>query len=159
MVSSGGGDGCARCGAPLQPDHRFCPACGARRPPAGPPPRLPVLLPVAFAAGAVFWLLLLAQTAAVFASANGRAQLTAQLIAAGMPARDATSILAADAILVGGLLLAAAGLHWLAYRGLRLRRRWGWVVGLALAVLWSPVLLGIPVLITLLRRDVRAACS
>lgn len=165
MTPPGAGH-CIGCGSPLEPGHRFCPACGTRRQaPAGrgpdpaPPPPLPSFLPGVFAAGAVFWLVILAQSAAVFASPVGRSTLDAQLAAAGFAAAERGPLILLNAVLLSAMLLAAAMLHGAAFRGLRGRRRWGWLLAVAVAGLWSVVVVGIPVLATLLRRDVRRACG
>jgi hypothetical protein len=170
---------CIRCGAQLDPGHRFCWRCGAPRyeapgseaHPERPPPS-PGLQPfssaraaeqapnlgwiqVFYAAGAVFWLISLAQTSAVVAAPAGRAELSQQLKTTGIPAADLSLALVfycATAIL---LALVAAGLHGLAFYGLRGRRRWGWAAAVLVAGLWSLVLVGIPFLYMLLKPSTR----
>ena len=60
------------------------------------------------------------------------------------------------AVFVGGLLVAAA-LHGSAFYGLRRFRRWGWIAAVVVASLWSLLIVGIPVLLRLLNRNVRQA--
>jgi len=172
---------CIRCGAQLDPGHRFCWSCGSARyeaapdqPAAGPAPPSPGTQPFAaapaterppslgwlqffFAAGAVFWLISLAQTAAVVAAPAGRAQLTQQLASAGVPATDLPFALAAYGLTAIFLGLVAATMHGVAFYGLRWRRRWGWVAAVLVAGLWSLVLVGIPFLYVLLKRSTRRA--
>jgi hypothetical protein len=59
-------------------------------------------------------------------------------------------------ILIGGSLVAAA-LHGTAFYGLRRFRRWGWIAALVVASLWSLLIVGIPVLVRLVNRNVRQA--
>jgi hypothetical protein len=165
---------CIQCGERLEPAHSFCPSCGSPRwspppqpapgqppPPPSPPPRAvptqaPRALPWIFAAGAILSLVSAAQAAAVLASGAGRAQLAQQLVAGGMsPVSPSLVVAFATGQLVFYLL--AAGLHALAYYGLRARTRWGWLAALLLAGLWSLVLVGIPMLFVLLRRSTRHA--
>jgi hypothetical protein len=176
LVNHGPGDPsfCIQCGQRLESAHRFCPGCGSPRwspppqsepglppvpaapPPAAVPAQPPRALPWIFAAGAILALVSAAQAAAVLASGAGRAQLAQQLASGGMsPVNDRLVVAFA-----GGQLLfyvLAAGLHALAYYGLRSRRRWGWLAALLLAGLWSLVLIGIPLLYVLLRPSTRRA--
>jgi hypothetical protein len=168
-VSSEGDGFCINCGERLAPEHRFCWACGAERwqPPAGPPaavapdasaPVTPVGgLVWIFAAGAVLWLISLAQTAGVLAASPTRAQLLDQLSKAGYHGQTAVTIAVVEG--VGMLLfgLVVAGLHAAAFYGLRDRKRWGWVAAVLVAGAWSLVLVGIPVLAILLRPSTRRA--
>jgi hypothetical protein len=48
-------------------------------------------------------------------------------------------------------------LHATAYFGLKKLRLWGWIAALVVAVAWSLVLVGIPVLVVLLQRPTRQA--
>jgi biotin transporter BioY len=100
---------------------------------------------------------MLAQFAAVVAAPAGRRELLAQLGAAGVPAGSRQTVLVLDAALLLLAFAMGAGLHGLAYYGLRARRRWGWVSAVLAAGLWSLALVGIPVLRILLRRETRAA--
>src|SRR6266700_3158127 len=102
---------CISCGERLDPGHRFCPACGTARwmpktppPLAGQPPPpapgtparitaptvqpLPEATPVPglawlFGAGAVVWLVSLAQLGGFLAAGKGRAQLVDSLVTSG----------------------------------------------------------------------------
>ena len=172
---------CIRCGARLDPGHRFCWSCGATRyeapsadeSPERPPPApgTPAFalqqraekpanlawLQFFFAAGAVFWLIRLAQSAALVAAPAGRQQLSQQLTSSGVSRADLQyAVLASSA---SALLLAviAAALHGVAFYGLRARRRWGWAAAVLVAGLWSLVLIGIPFLYVLLKRNTRRA--
>jgi hypothetical protein len=171
---------CISCGTELQPEHRFCPSCGAERwippetvapikaPPgagsqpfeaarARPAPR-PGLrwLPFVFAGGAVFWLVQLVQFAAVVAAPNGRDQLRQALVQAGLTG-DTTVFLTIQVALVVLFEGVAVGLHAAAYFGLRSRKPWGWITAVIVSAAWSLVLIGIPLLVFLLRRTTRAA--
>lgn len=59
-------------------------------------------------------------------------------------------------VFIGGLLVGTA-LHGLAFYGLRRFRRWGWISAVVVASLWSLLIVGIPVLIRLVNRNVRQA--
>jgi hypothetical protein len=172
---------CIRCGAELDPGHRFCWRCGAARyeapaapePPERAPPspgtqpfaaaalpqRSPSLgwLQFFYAAGAVFWLVSLAQTAAVVANPDGRSQLSRQLAGSGIPAADLPSALIAYCVSALLLTIVAATVHGVAFYGLRAHRRWGWAAAVLLAGLWSIVLVGIPFLYVLLKPATRQA--
>jgi hypothetical protein len=113
-------------------------------------------LPYLFAAGAIFWLVNLTQSAALAAAPAGRAQLENTLISAGLT-RNASAFLAVYFVIVFAFEAIAAGLHGAAFYGLRSRRWWGWVVAVIVAGAWSLVLVGIPVLVVLLRRQTRQA--
>jgi hypothetical protein len=169
---------CINCGLELSIDHRFCPRCGAERwsapeekpsvrPPPGAgtqpfhpaPPRAapaPTLrwLPFIFAAGAVFWLIQLAQFAALVTAPAGRDQMRQTLASNGITG-DVTTILIAEATMIFLFIVAAVALHAAAYYGLRRVRPWGWISAVIVAAGWSLVLVGIPVLILLLRRSTR----
>lgn len=172
---------CVHCGAPLEPGHRFCPRCGGARwqpeseperagppsPQAPPGRRLPPpdatdrrlrLLPYLFAAGAVFWLIQLAQFAAVVAAPAGRDELRQALISAGIKS-DLATVLAVEIAVVFAFEVAAAALHAVAYYGLRRRRAWGWVAAVITSAAWSIVIVGIPILVFLFRRPTREACG
>jgi hypothetical protein len=178
---------CIHCGARLDAGHRFCWSCGAVRwtpePPAGrtggdrapPTPGMSVfgsppaarakapaapglgMLPWLYAAGAVVFLVEATQGLAYLLSPGGRAQLTVELARQNIPAAMQGDVLTAYwVILIGGSLVAAA-LHGGAFYGLRRFRRWGWIAAVIVAALWSLLIVGIPVLVRLVNRDVRAA--
>lgn len=172
LVGAPPGRFCINCGERLDPQHRFCWACGAERwqpdpePPAtstpAPQPSDQPATPVGaliwvYAAGAVLWLISLAQTAGVLAASPTRAQLLDQLGKAGYHGQTAVTIALIEGIgmLVVGLVIAA--LHGAAFYGLRDRKRWGWVAAVLVAGAWSLVLVGIPVLAILLRPSTRRA--
>ena len=148
---------CTRCGAELQAGFRFCPTCGQAVASTAPAPT-PSLrwLPFVFAAGAVFWLIELVQFAAVVAAPAGREQLQDSLRQAGLTG-DITTLLVLDAAIVFFIEGTAAALHSAAYFGLKARKPWGWVTAVVVSALWSLVLIGIPVLVVLLRRNTRLA--
>jgi len=169
---------CISCGQALDQEHRFCPRCGAerwdpaetapaRRPPPGAgsqtfqraAPRVPAAprlrwLPLVFAAGAVFWLVELAQFAAIVAAPAGRDQLRQALIDAGIK-QDISTVIVYESVAVFLFEAAAAALHAAAYFGLRKLRPWGWIAAVIVAAAWSLILVGIPVLVVLLRRETR----
>ena len=172
---------CINCGAELAAEHQFCPKCGAARwtpadqqpsdsrpppmagtkpfhPQATRPAAAPSLrwLPFAFAAGAIFWLVLLTQFAAIAAAPAGREQLHQSLVNAGVTQNVWTVVIVESAI-VAGFELSAAALHAAAYFGLRRMRSWGWVAAVIVAAGWCLALVGIPVLVILLRRTTRQA--
>jgi len=172
---------CVHCGAALGPGHSYCPRCGGARwqppeqeqrprppsplrPPAHGPgepgahDRRLRLLPYLFAAGAVFWLIQLAQFAAVLAAPAGRDVLRQELISAGIKT-DLDTVLVVESVIVLGLEIGAAALHAVAYYGLRRLRAWGWVAAVIAAAAWSIVIVGIPILIFLFRRPTREACG
>jgi hypothetical protein len=141
----------------------------SRRPPPGagsqpfepnaPKPATPAglrWLPIVFGAGAVFWLVQLAQFAAVVAAPNGRDQLQKAVIQAGAKG-DVTMLIAIEVGIVFFFVVAAACLHATAYFGLRRHRPWGWVAAVIVAAAWSLVLVGIPVLYVLVKRSTRQA--
>ena len=113
-------------------------------------------LPFLFAAGAIFWLVELAQFAAIVAAPAGRDQLIQALQQTGISG-DMTTLLIADIAIVLFIEIAAASLHATAYFGLKARRPWGWIAAVIVSALWSLILLGIPVLVLLLRRTTRHA--
>jgi hypothetical protein len=158
---------CRWCGVELQGGFRFCPNCG--RPidsphrASHPPDPMGVVdasrlrwLPFLFAAGAIFWLVELAQFAAVAIAPAGRDQLTLTLTQAGFGG-DLSTLLIADIAIVLFIEISAAVLHATAYFGLRGRRPWGWIAAVVVSAGWSLVLLGIPILVLLLRRTTRHA--
>ena len=113
-------------------------------------------LPFLFAAGAIFWLVNLTQTAALAASPVGRGQLEQTLVNTGLT-QNATAFLIIYFAAVVMFEAAAAGLHGAAFYGLRGRRWWGWVIAVIVAGGWSLVLIGIPVFVFLLQRQTRKA--
>jgi len=113
-------------------------------------------LPFVFAAGAVFWLVQLAQFAAIVAAPAGRDQLSQALVQAGVKG-DISTLLVIEAILVFFFVIVAACLHATAYFGLRARRPWGWIAAVIVAAAWSLLLVGIPVLVLLIRSSTRHA--
>ncbi|TMB42426.1 MAG: hypothetical protein E6J53_09785 [Chloroflexi bacterium] len=113
-------------------------------------------LPYLFAAGAVFWLVELAQLSAVIAAPVGREELKQALLKAGLTS-DINVWLAVETGLVFLFEVTATALHATAYYGMRKLRLWGWIAAVMVAVGWSLVLIGLPVLIFLLRRPTRQA--
>ena len=114
-------------------------------------------LPWIYAAGAVVWLVYLAQAAGYLAARPFREQLAKQIAKMGYEGQAAAVLFWTQA--AGSLLIAAvaAGVHAVAFYGLRGRRRWGWLAAVLVAGAWSLLLVGIPVLALLLRRSTRRA--
>ncbi|HEY8813738.1 MAG TPA: hypothetical protein VIP57_01345 [Candidatus Dormibacteraeota bacterium] len=113
-------------------------------------------LPFIFAAGAVFWLVQLAQFAAIVAAPAGRDQLHQALVQAGVKG-DISTLMIIEAILVFFFVIVAAILHATAYFGLKARKPWGWIAAVIVAAAWSLLLVGIPVLVLLIRSSTRHA--
>jgi hypothetical protein len=86
----------------------------------------------------------------------GRDQLYQAVIKAGVT-RNATAVLALYLVVIFVIEAAAAVLHGMAYYGLRRLRAWGWIAAVIVSAAWSLVLVGIPVLVFLLRRQTRQA--
>lgn len=107
-----------------------------------------------FAAGAIFWLVNLTQSAALAAAPVGRAQLEQTLVSAGLTHNASTFLTIYFAIVFTFQVLAAV-MHGAAFYGLRATRWWGWVVAVIVAGAWSLVLIGIPVFVFLLQRQTR----
>jgi hypothetical protein len=175
---------CIQCGTRLETGHRFCWSCGAarwtpeprrtagERPPptpgtsvfgGRPVPRAEApnpglgLLPWLYAAGAVIILLEGTSSAARLLAPGGRAEMAADMARQGIPAAMQGDVFTMSlAILVGATLVGAA-LHGAAFHGLRRSRRWGWIAAVIVAALWSLLIVGIPVLVRLVGRDVRRA--
>ncbi|MGA7912784.1 MAG: hypothetical protein WB682_03590 [Candidatus Dormiibacterota bacterium] len=169
---------CIGCGQALDQEHRYCPRCGAERwsppeaaPALRPPPgagsqtflraaplatATPRLrwLPFVFAAGAVFWLVELVQFAAIVAAPAGRDQLRQALIDAGIK-QDISTVMVYEAVVVFVFEAVVTALHATAYFGLRRLRPWGWIAAVIVSAAWSLILVGIPVLVVLLRRETR----
>jgi hypothetical protein len=128
-------------------------------PPKPPTPAQPVglsWLPFVFAAGAIMWLVYLAQLAATVASPAGRDQIQQTLVQAGAKG-DLSTPIVIYAIVGFFFVIAAASLHATAYFGLRARKPWGWIAAVIVAAAWSLVLIGIPVLVVLMRSSTRHA--
>ena len=115
------------------------------------------LLPWLYAAGAIVFLIEATQGLAYLLSPGGRAQLIAELAREGVVASMQGGFLTAYWIVFIGGSLVAAALHGAAFYGLRRYRRWGWISAVVVAALWSLVIVGIPVLVRLVNRNVRQA--
>jgi hypothetical protein len=113
-------------------------------------------LPYVFAAGAVFWLVELAQFAAIVAAPAGREQLYQPYLKAGF-VRDATTMVVVEVAFIAMFEVTAAALHATAFYGLRRWRAWGWIAAVVVASAWSLVLIGLPMLVFLLQRPTRQA--
>ena len=113
-------------------------------------------MPFIFGAGAVFWLVQLAQFAAIIAAPAGRDQLHQALVQAGVKG-DLSTLLVFEAFLVFFFVIVAAILHATAYFGLKARKPWGWIAAVIVAAAWSLILVGIPVLVMLIRSSTRHA--
>jgi len=125
---------------------------------AAPPERPNLgLLPWLYAAGAILLLIEATQGLASFLSPTGRAQLLTEISRAGVAESMRGGFLTVYLILVIGGFLVAAALHAAAFYGLRRFRRWGWISAVVVAGLWSLVIVGIPVLLRLVDRNVRRA--
>ncbi len=111
-----------------------------------------------FAAGAVFWLILLTQFAAELSAPVWRAQFLQSLASSGLT-RDAGRILVVGSVFIVFFEVCAIAVNAAAYYGLRRFRAWGWAAATVAAAGWSLVLIGIPVLAVLLRRQTREACG
>lgn len=157
---------CIECGERLETGHRYCPRCGTERwspappptAPAGPVPAPPGLswLPWIYAAGAVYWLITCARAAAYLAAPGG-VQAFVRESGVGFPGLRDPAVVGPALGVSLGLYALAAGLHGVAYFGLRRRALWGWTVAVLVAALWSLLLIGIPILYVLLRRSTRRA--
>ena len=115
------------------------------------------LLPWLYAAGAILLLIEATQGLASFLSPSGRAQLVAELSRAGVTTSMRPWFLTVYLIVFIGGFLVAAALHGAAFYGLRRFRRWGWISAVVVAGLWSLLIVGIPVLLRLVDRNVRQA--
>ena len=116
------------------------------------------LLPYLFAAGAVFWLIQLAQFAAIVAAPAGRDELRTALVSAGIKS-DLNTVLVVESTIVFLLEVGAAAIHAAGFYGLRRLRPWGWVAAVIASAAWSLVIVGIPILVFLFRRQTREACG
>ena len=122
--------------------------------PTQAPPAALRWLPFVFGAGAVFWLVQLAQFAAIIAAPAGRDQLHQALVQSGVKG-DLSTLIVVEAVLVFFFVIVAAFLHATAYFGLRARKPWGWIAAVIVAAAWSLLLVGIPVLVVLIRSSTR----
>ena len=173
MANGGDLPYCTRCGQRLQATSNFCTRCGtARFTPSGAYDTQPAERPAPvnpgtstdtgpttaqtvralswfFALGGVVLTIWDASALAVVLNPVGQTQL--RRLAPGS---------SLDPVVVAGLVVSVvgliAGLHAVAFHGLRARQRRGWVSAVLLAVVWSPVVVGIPVLWRLLQPRVRA---
>ena len=128
-------------------------------PPKSPAPTQPVWLrwlPFVYGAGAVFWLVELAQFAATIAAPAGRDQVRQALVQNGAKS-DLSTLIVIYAIIGFFFVIVAASLHATAYFGLKARKPWGWIVAVIVAAAWSVILIGIPVLVVLSRSSTRHA--
>ena len=119
-----------------------------------PPPSLR-WLPLIFGAGAIFWLVQLAQFAAVVAAPAGRDRMRQTVEQAGAAGGEVSTWIAVEIVVGLFFVIAAAALHASAYFGLRRREPWGWITAVIVAAAWSLVLVGIPVLVVLVRSSTR----
>jgi hypothetical protein len=115
------------------------------------------VLPWLYAAGAVFFLVWATQALALLLAPAGQSQLIAEMGRQGVPADARATVLIIYGAVVIGAALTAAGLHAGAFYGLRRRRWWGWLAAVIVAGFWSLLIVGLPVLLKLVRRNVRQA--
>jgi hypothetical protein len=146
-------------GGSYNPEYSCCQAVSAKmlnRP--AQPQASPYLrwLPYLFAAGAIFWLVNVTQTAALAAAPLGRAQLEQTLVSAGLT-HSAGSFLVLYFVIVFLFQAIAIALHGPALYGLKRMRWWGWVAAVITAGAWSLIIVGIPVFVFLLQRQTRQA--
>src|SRR4029077_5834029 len=113
-------------------------------PPKPAPPASLRWLPVIFGAGAVFWLVQLAQFAAIVAAPAGRDRLRQGVEQAGATSGEVSTWVGIEIGVGLFFVIVAASLHAAAYFGLRRRTPWGWIVAVIVAAAWSLVLVGIP---------------
>jgi hypothetical protein len=141
----------------------FRPPPGAGSQPFDPVPPKPVppvslrWLPFVFGAGAIFWLVQLAEFAAVVAAPAGRDRLRQGVEQAGATSGEVSTWIALEVVVGLFFVIAAASLHATAYFGLRRCKPWGWIAAVIVAAAWSLVVVGIPVLLVLLRSSTRHA--
>jgi hypothetical protein len=136
------------------------PAPASARPGAGAATRRDAdlgLLPWLYAAGAVFFLVWATQALALLLAPAGRSQLVTEMGRQGVPAGARTTVLIGYGVFLIGAALTAAALHAGAFYGLRRRRRWGWLAAVIVAGFWTLLIVGLPVLLKLVSRDVRRA--
>ena len=125
-------------------------------PPRAAPPSALRWLPYLFGAGAVLWLVQLAQFAAIVAAPNGRDELHQAMVRTGVRG-DLSTLFVVELFIVFFFVGAAASMHAIAYFGLRAHKPWGWVAALIVSAGWSLVLIGIPVLYVLAKATTRRA--
>jgi hypothetical protein len=128
----------------------------AKQPPQTAPAGFVRWLPYLFAAGAIYWLVRLAQDAAQAAAPVYRSQLGQTLVKAGVT-HDLTQVLIVYFAIILLFEITAAALHGTAYYGLKWQRSWGWIVAVVVAGAWSLIIVGIPILVFLLLRKTREA--
>lgn len=176
---------CIECGERLEPGALACPRCGTERwSPGAPPPAQPgpqprpqpgpdraparplstaevqatvASIPWIYAVGAFLDAAMLAWVLAEGVTSGGRANWNSALAQAGIPASQFDPSRIELTVMLGIVLLLLTAGHAVAYQGLRARTRWGWILGVVMAALWSLVLAGIPILAKLVQRQVRAA--
>jgi hypothetical protein len=151
-------------GAPRAEPERAPPTPGTTvfdRPPAARPaaPADPGLglLPWFYAAGAIFFLVEATKGLASVLSPAGRAQVLGELTRDGLGTSIGEGGLIAYWLVFIVACLVAAALHGAAFHGLRRLRRWGWISAVVVASIWSLLIVGIPVLVRLVNRNVRQA--
>lgn len=183
VVALHGSGYCIDCGARLETGHRYCWNCGAARwkapsetiaaaaePPgagtaalAEPALRGPLAasrlgaVPWLYAVGACAFLLWTTRALAILLAPNGRSEMARELQAQGLNSASAMAWVVPQGVAAIAAGLVAAGLHAAAFYGLRSRRRWGWIAAVVVAAIWSLGLVGIPVLVRLLSRNVRSS--
>lgn len=113
------------------------------------------LLPWLYAAGAVFFLVWATQALALLLAPAGRGQLVTEMARQGIPADAQNMVLIVYGVILIGAALAAAALHAAGFYGLRRRRWWGWLAAVVVAAFWSLLIVGLPVLLRLVSRNVR----
>lgn len=107
------------------------------------------VLPWLYAAGAIFCLVWATRTLAYLLAPAGRSQLT------GMSGDLRPSAVVISGFIFIGMALVAVGLHAAAFYGLRRKARWGWLAAVVVAGFWSLLIVGLPVLLRLISRNVR----
>jgi cytochrome bd-type quinol oxidase subunit 1 len=115
------------------------------------------VIPWIYAAGAILSALWLTSSLAFAVAPKGRSQLMQDITSTHVAASEASLVLALRIAFSVGIPAVLLVGHGLAYYGLRARARWGWLSAVIIAGLWSIVLAGIPVLVRLLRREIREA--
>jgi hypothetical protein len=115
------------------------------------------MLPWLYAGGSIFFLVWGTQALALLLAPAGRSQLLTEMLRQGVPASARPTLLLLYGAVVIGAALAAAGLHAAAFYGLRRRRWWGWLAAVVVAGFWSLLIVGLPVLLRLVSRNVREA--
>jgi hypothetical protein len=105
----------------------------------------------------VFFLVWATQALAYLLAPSGRLQLTTELARQGVGRDNQAMFLLIYGAGLIGVALVAVGLHAAAFYGLRRRRWWGWLAAVVVAGFWSLLIVGIPVLLRLVSRNVREA--